>query len=196
MTTAEAYSLDTALHDKDPNYKGMTNAAFLAFDTGFLTLGAVIRVEIYEPSGELRSSTEKTVTGLLTIEGFTYIALNGSYVAADDYEGVECSITATLLSEQKQYYSKGAFAHGIGATATGEAQAVFGMYNKVIPDALFIIGNGREAKRSNAFEIHSNDDNGVSMKLGNATITEADLSGIRSALDELHTYAQNLVGGN
>jgi hypothetical protein len=196
MASSEAYFLAMELDGKDPNYKSMTNAAFLAFDTGFLTLGAVIRVEIYEPSGELRSSTEKTVTGLLPIEGFTYIALNGSYVAADDYEGVECSITATLLSEQKQYYAKGAFAHGIGATATGEAQAVFGMYNQVIPDALFIIGNGMgDDRRSNALEIHS-DDNGVSMKLGDATITEADLSGIRSALDELHTYAQNLVGGN
>ena len=48
----------------------------------------------------------------------------------------------------------GSFAHGNCVTADADYQAAFGTYNEVNTDAAFIVGNGNETTKSNAFEVN------------------------------------------
>ena len=74
-------------------------------------------------------------------------------------------------------------ASGYGTQATATAQTVVGKNNALNDNALFIVGNGKSTtNRSNAFEVISTS-SGVSLKVGNTTLTEAQLNKLISFID-------------
>lgn len=82
------------------------------------------------------------------------------------------------------------FTHGYFAKAEQEDQFVVGRCNKASEKALFIVGNGSNSgtesapqlNLSNAFEVIS-DVNGAAIKVGNTTITEAQLNQLLALLN-------------
>lgn len=84
-------------------------------------------------------------------------------------------------------YAAAPYSHasGVSTRATAEAQTVVGKYNSDNNSALFIVGNGTSAfKPFNAFEVISNS-SGYAIKVGNTTITEAQLAKLIRFLDTI-----------
>lgn len=74
--------------------------------------------------------------------------------------------------------TKDSFAHGTGVkTAYVEGQAVFGSYNAPVTRALLVVGSGTsDTQRRNAFEVLVNESGENCIKVGNVTITEAQMT--------------------
>lgn len=79
-------------------------------------------------------------------------------------------------AEGNKTLASGANSHagGVGTIARQNSQTVIGRYNKgnESVNSLFVIGNGSESNRSNAFEVMSNNIGEVSLVLGKTIITE------------------------
>jgi hypothetical protein len=76
------------------------------------------------------------------------------------------------------------FAHGENVIASGPHQMAIGKYNVENGSALFIIGDGTESNRKNAFEVIRNGGT-VSLKVGNTEITEEQLIKILKFIDSI-----------
>lgn len=79
---------------------------------------------------------------------------NGYAAHAEGWGTVTEGETAHAGGRDSRADGAQSFAHGLGVVADQPQQAVFGRYNKSVAGALFSIGNGTDAKRSNAMEVY------------------------------------------
>lgn len=102
-----------------------------------------------------------------------------------------CAHTSGMSTVASGNYSN---AFGYNLTASAECQTVVGKYNAENDEALFIVGDGyfwtgttadpAHIVRENAFEVVSNS-SGYAIKVGNTTITEAQLAKLIRFLDTI-----------
>ena len=124
----------------------------------------------------------------------------------DDINGRFVSYTGGVGAEVD---ADGAFSHGAYTRATRKYQAVFGTANAENDEALFIVGNGRlgegdiPIERSNAFEVISDVEGNVYMKLGNTILRENTFGELTEAfaelpvaLDSIISIQAGLIGGD
>lgn len=96
----------------------------------------------------------------------------------------EQTFTFTKINATEAVHNN-SFAHGVEVKTGRDSQAVFGRYNEVNNNALFIVGNGENTdNRKNAFEIILTD-TGSAIKIGNITLTEEKLEKLIKFIDSV-----------
>lgn len=111
-----------------------------------------------------------------TVDGLT----SGAYSEASGYQNnASGEYSAAIGGNNNAVEGKGAVALGGEGLKTTHKTLVTGEYNKD-EDMAFIIGNGTsDSERSNCFSVsHNGDINGLSLKLGNTSLSETQLQEI------------------
>lgn len=97
------------------------------------------------------SHAEGTTT--FAIGSYSHTEGSGTYAIGDGSHAGGRESRAGGYDSQNRKIGDFSFVHGDHVEASGTGQAVFGKYNKISSDALFIIGNGSESNRSNLMEV-------------------------------------------
>ena len=179
---------------------------------GNATFAGSYNRNITNTDGKTVAYTANTIVNYTHAEGTGTKALGtaahaegGSNIAIGNYAHAEGQNTKTYANqahaEGYQTTAKGGASHaeggytlassnyshagGKGTIASAEAQTAIGKYNEENADALFIVGKGpSDTNRSNAFEVISTS-SGCSIKIGNTTLTEAQLKKLVAFLDTI-----------